>query len=76
MPEGEIEVEVLNEWEVETYPVPGKKRITVGVLFQAPGLPPLTVWIPKDEDTPEHRAAVIRSKIQAEAAPTRKTIRV
>lgn len=76
MPEGEIEVEILDEWEVVTYPVPSERRVTVAVLFQAPGLPPLTVWVPKEEDTPEHRAAVIRAKIQAQGGAVRKTVRV
>lgn len=72
MAEGEIEVRILREKVIETSPGLGRTARTTALTFQAPGLPPLTVWVPEDQDTPETRSSMIRSKIQEfTAAPTR-----
>jgi len=74
--EAEIEVRIIRERVVTTSPKIGVEARTTALTFQAPGLPPLTVWIPEEEDTPEGRAAAIRSKIQAALATKTKTMKV
>ena len=76
MTEAEIEVRIIRERVVTTTPKLGEEARTMVVTFVAPGLPPLTVWIPEEEDTPEARAAAIRSKIQAALATEKKTLKV
>jgi len=71
-----IEVRILNERVITTAPKLGVKARTIALTFVSPGLPPLTVWIPEEEDTPEARAAAIRAKIQAATAPRTKTLKV
>jgi len=62
--EGELEVEILREREVVTYPRVGERATTVAITFRHGDLPPMTVWIPRGKDTPEARAAAIRAEIQ------------
>ena len=50
--------------------------MTVAVTFVAPGLPPLTVWIPEEEDSDEVRAERIRARIEEETGEGRQIIRV
>ena len=76
MAEGELEVRILNERVIVTAPKLGVEARTTAITFQAPGLPPLTVWIPEEEDTPEGRAAAIRAKIQATLSMEKKTLKV
>lgn len=76
MAEGEIEVRILREKVVTTTPKLGVDARTTALTFVAPGLPPLTVWIPEEGDTPEARAAAIRAKIQAALATKTKTLKV
>jgi len=40
-----------------------KKVETVGITYRYGDLPPRTVWIPKDKDTPEERARRIKEDI-------------
>lgn len=76
MAEGELEVRIIRERVITTAPKLGVLARTMAVTFQAPGFPPLTVWIPEEEDTPEGRAAAIRAKIQAALALKTKTLKV
>lgn len=76
MAEAEIEVRIIDERVIVTAPKIGVEARTVALTFQAPGLPPLTVWIPEEEDTPEVRKSRIRSKIQAALAVPTKTLKV
>lgn len=76
MAEGEIEVRILNERVITTAPKLGVEARTTALTFSAPGLPPLTVWIPEEEDTPEGRAAAIRAKIQGTLSAEKKTLKV
>lgn len=76
MAEAEIEVRIIRERTVTTSPKIGEEARTTAITFQAPGLPPLTVWIPEEEDTPEGRAATIRARIQAALATEKKTLKV
>ena len=76
MGEAEIEVRILNERVITTAPKLGVEARTTALTFVAPGLPPLTVWIPEEEDTPEGRAAAIRAKIQATLSMEKKTLKV
>jgi len=74
--EAEIEVRIIRERVITTSPKIGEEARTTAITFQAPGLPPLTVWIPEEEDTPEGRTAAIRAKIQAALAMKTKTLKV
>ena len=76
MAEAEIEITILDERVITTSPKLGVEAKTTALTFTAPGLPPLTVWIPEEEDTPEARAAAIRAKIQAALATEKKTLKV
>lgn len=76
MTEGEIEVRIIRERVITTAPKIGVEARTTAITFQAPGLPPLTVWIPEAEDTPGGRRAAIRAKIQAALAIEKKTLKV
>jgi len=74
--EAEIEITILDERVITTAPKLGVEARTLALTFAAPGLPPLTVWIPEEEDTPEARRAAIRAKIQAATAAEKKTLKV
>jgi len=74
--ESEIEVRIIRERVVTTSPRLGEVARTTAITFVAPGLPPLTVWIPEEKDTPEVRAATIRAKIQAALSTEKKTLKV
>ena len=63
-----IEVSILNVREYTVGPPLGEKTTLHDILFQAPGMVPLLVTLKAEEDTPEGRAAAIRSKIEAEKA--------
>lgn len=76
MGEAEIEVRILDERVITTSPKLGEEARTTAVTFAAPGLPPLTVWLTEEEDTPEGRAAAIRAKIQAATSVEKKTLKV
>lgn len=76
MTEGEIEVRILNERVITTAPKLGIVARTTAITFASPGLPPLTVWIPEEGDTPEARRVAIRAKIQAALSTEKKTLKV
>jgi len=74
--ETEIEVRILDERVIVTAPKLGEEARTTAITFSSPGLPPLTVWLTEEEDTPEGRAAAIRAKIQATLSMEKKTLKV
>ena len=76
MAEAEIEITILNEREIITAPKLGVEAKTTAITFVSPGLPPLTVWIPEAEDSPEVRRVAIRAKIQAALSNEKKTMKV
>jgi len=63
-----IEVTILSVREYTVGALEGAKTKLHDILFQAPGLVPLLITIPAEEDTPENRAARIRAKIEEEKA--------
>jgi len=76
MAEEKLEVRILAEREIETSPALGEKAVTVAVTFIHGDLPPMTVWLPKDQDTPGGRAAAIRARIREAVARPPKVLRV
>lgn len=76
MAEGELEVQILRERVITTMPGVDQEVRTVAVTFRYGRLPPLTVWIPEEEDTPENRARLIRAKISEYSERRPKTIKV
>jgi len=64
MAEVELEVEIVRETVIATRPGLDQEARTVALTFRYGRLPPLTVWIPEEEDTPEVRSSRIRAKLQ------------
>lgn len=64
MGEKELEVEIVRESVIPTKPGLGDEARTVALTFRYGKLPPLTIWIPEEEDTPEVRKTRIRAKLQ------------
>jgi len=62
-PGEKVDVEILDVRDVTTYPRPGQAVVTSVITYRAGDLPPRTVFIAKDQDTPENRAKVIRADI-------------
>jgi len=60
----EIDIDILDESEITTYPTLEKEVKVMSISFTAPGIPPLTVRIPKEEYTPERRKEEIRKAIK------------
>jgi len=58
-----VEVEILDVQELTTYPQPGKPFVTRIISYRGPDMISGTVFIPKDEDTPENRAKRIREDL-------------
>jgi len=61
---GEVEVRILDRSEVTTYPTLTEEKKVVSVTFTAPGIPPLTVRIPKEEYSKEREDEEIKKAIQ------------
>jgi len=59
-----IQVTILDRSEITIYPTLEKEQKIVSVTFTAPGIPPLTVRIPKEEYSPEREAEEIRKAIK------------
>lgn len=60
----EIEIEILDRVEMDTYPTLEEKVVVVSTTFRAPGIPPLTVRIPKEEYSKEREDEEIRKAIR------------
>ena len=71
-----LEVLILHEQEIVTYPKIGEKAHTTVLTYRYGELAPRTLFIPKEEDTPEKRAALIRQDIDKALAFKPKIIKV
>jgi len=71
-----LEVEVVEERVISLPALEGPAREEVWITYRYGRLPPRLVRIPKDEDTPENRARIIRSDLQSALEARRKTITV
>lgn len=78
VPKEEIEISVLDRSEIVTYPTLEKEVKVTSITFSAPGIPPLTVRIPKEEWSKEREDEEIRKAIKEyrERKPEIKTIRL
>jgi len=72
----EIEITILDRSEITTYPTLEKEVKVMSITFTAPGIPPLTVRIPKEEYSKEKEDEEIRKAIKEykEAKPEVKRI--
>jgi len=59
-----VEITILDRSEIITYPTLEKEVKVMSVTFSAPGIPPLTVRIPKEEYSKEREDEEIRKAIQ------------
>lgn len=71
-----IEVEILDVKDMVTYPTPGEPYVTRVISYRGPDMISGTLFIPKDEDTPELRAKRIREDIDKKRARAREKILV
>lgn len=60
----ELEITILDRSEISIFPTLEKEVRVVSVTFTAPGIPPLTVRIPKEEWSPERENEEIRKAIK------------
>jgi hypothetical protein len=58
------EVKILSRTELMTYPTPDKPVTVKAVTYQTGFMPPRTVYIPKDEYTPDKEKEVIKTDIE------------
>ena len=75
-PKEKLEVEILDVRDVTTYPTPGQAFVTHIVTYRHGDMPPHTIFIRAEEDTPENRAKIIREDIEKTRAfkPARMTV--
>lgn len=57
-------MDILNVRKYTVGPLEGPQTTLHDILFRHADLPPLLITIPAEEDTPKHRAEVIRKKIE------------
>lgn len=71
-----VEVVITDVRDTTTYPTPGKPFVTHIVTYRYGDMPPRSVFIPAEEDTPENRAKIIREDIEKAEAhkPERMTV--
>jgi len=68
-----LEVTILDEREITTHPKMGETAVTVVLTYSYAYMAPRSLFIPKEEDTPENRAKLIREDIEkAKAAKPKK----
>lgn len=63
-PEAKYDVTILSRDEVTTFPKIGQAAIQVQVTYVAAGLPPATLFIPKEQYSPEFEKKAIREDIE------------
>jgi len=61
----EIEVTILSRTTITVYPRLREAKEVVMVTYTAPGIPPRTLNIPKEEWTAEHELELIKEDIKA-----------
>lgn len=78
MAEGETkyDVTVLSRAEVTTFPKIGQALIVMQVTYVAAGLPPHTLFIPKDEYSAEYERKAIREDVDKRLAAQPESYRV
>jgi len=64
MPE-EVEWTILRRTELPTWPTPEKPVMVVAVTYQVNMMPPRTIYIPKEEWTPEEEDKRVLEDIKA-----------
>ncbi len=64
MGEKGIQVTILARHELTLYPKPGQPVRYIAVTYLAPGMPPRTIYIPKDEYSKEREKDLIRKDIE------------
>ena len=72
----EYEVEILSEDVIITYPKLGQPVETVAVTYVAAGLPPATIFIPKEEYSEEELKKRIREDIERRLKRRARTLKV
>lgn len=60
----EVEITILDRSEITTWPTLEKEVKVMSITFTAPGIPPLTVRIPKEEYSEERETEEIRKAIK------------
>lgn len=63
-PPEEVEITILDRSEITTYPTLEKEVKVMSITFTAPGIPPLTVRIPKEEYSKDRENEEIRKAIK------------
>ena len=71
-----LEVTILDEREITTHPKLGETAVTVVLTYSYADMAPRSLFIPKEEDTPENRAKLIREDIEKAKAAKPKTLMV
>jgi len=75
-PEEKLEIIILDEREIVTYPKIGEEAHTIVLTYRHGDLAPRTLFIPKAEYTPEKRAELIRADIEKAKAFKPSTLRI
>ena len=57
------EVEILAREEIVTFPKLKQPKTFIAVIYATKDLPPATIWIPKEEYSPEKEKEMIREDI-------------
>ena len=71
-----IEVEIIDAHEITEYPLGREPTTTVIVTYRVGAEAPRSIFIPKDQDTPENRAKLIREDWQKASSFKPETIKV
>lgn len=66
--ERKYDVTILSRDEVTTYPKIGQPLIVKQITYVAAGLPPHTLFVPKDQYTPEFEKKAIREDVDKRLA--------
>ena len=71
-----MKVSILRRTDLPTYPTPDKVVITRAITYQADMMPPRTIYIDKDEWTPELEKDRIKEDIEKVKAEVPETYEV
>jgi hypothetical protein len=71
-----LEVDILEERTVSLPTAEGPTREEVWITYRYGRLPPRLVRIPKERDSPEERARVIKTDLQSALEAKRRTLKV
>jgi hypothetical protein len=70
------EVTILSRDEVVTYPKVGKEARQIIVTYVAAGLPPASIFIPKEAYSPETEKKALKADIERRLKAKPETLRV